>query len=336
MTKIDMRVAVLGAGSWGTTVARLTSVNAPTVLWARSPELARSINETHRNERYLPDFELPRALRATADIAEATRDADVIVMGVPVKGFRTTLTEVAQHARPWVPIVSLSKGLESGTRLRMSEVVAQTLPGHPVAVLTGPNLAREIMDGQAAASVIGMSDLVVARALQPVFTSGLFRVYTNHDVIGCEIAGALKNVIAIAAGMAQSLSVGDNTRAMVVTRGLAEIARLGVAMGGESATFSGLAGLGDLLATCMSPHSRNRHVGEQLGRGRTIAEITTEMKMVAEGVSTAKVVMELAASHGIEMPICAEISGVMDGSRTPMEAYRGLVRRRAGHESESG
>ena len=333
---LDMRVAVLGAGSWGTTVARLTSVNAPTVLWARSADVARSIAERHRNERYLPDFPLPRELRATADLEEAVRDADVLVMGVPVKGFRATLEEVARHARPWVPIVSLSKGLEPGTMLRMSEVAEQVMPGHPVGVLTGPNLAREIMDGQAAASVIGMSDLVVAEALQPVFASGLFRVYTNHDVVGCEIGGALKNVVAIATGMAESLSVGDNTRAMVVTRGLAEITRLGVAMGGEPATFAGLAGLGDLLATCMSKQSRNRHVGEQLGRGRTIDEITAEMNMVAEGVSTAKVVLELAAKHGIEMPIAAEIHGVLYEGRTPMEAYRGLVRRRAGHESESG
>jgi glycerol-3-phosphate dehydrogenase (NAD(P)+) len=232
--------------------------------------------------------------------------------------------------------VSLTKGLEQGSMLRMSQVAEQVLPGRPVGVLTGPNLAREIMDGQAAASVIGMSDLVVAEALQPVFAGGLFRVYTNHDVVGCELGGALKNVIAIATGMAEALSVGDNTRAMVITRGLAEITRLGVAMGGESETFAGLAGLGDLLATCMSPHSRNRHVGEQLGRGRGIDEIIAEMNMVAEGVNTTSVVLELARRNGVEMPIAEEIHAVLYEGASASRAYRGLRRRKAGHERESG
>ncbi len=331
-----MRVAVIGAGSWGTTVATLACANAPTVLWARSPEVAKEINEDHRNRRYMPDFRLPSALEATSDLEQATHNADVLVLGVPSSGLRETLEQVAAYVRPWIPIVSLTKGLEQGSLLRMSEVIEQVLPGHPVGVLTGPNLAKEIMEGQAAASVIGMTDRVVAEALQPVFASGLFRVYRNHDVIGCEIGGALKNVVAIATGMAEALTVGDNTRSMVITRGLAEITRLGVAMGGEPATFAGLAGLGDLLATCMSPQSRNRHVGEQLGRGRKLEEIVAGMNMVAEGVNTTKVVVELARRHEVEMPIAEEIHAVLYEGRNASGAYRGLRRRRAGLESESG
>jgi glycerol-3-phosphate dehydrogenase (NAD(P)+) len=330
-----MRVAVLGAGSWGTTVAALTSRNAPTILWARRRELAEEIDRAHTNERYLPGFPLPPALRATADLEEAVGGADLLVLGVPSQGLRAMLVSAAPYVRPWIPVVSLTKGLEDGTHLRMTQIIQEELPGHPPGVLTGPNLAREIMAGNAAASVIGMQDLVVAESLQRIFARGLFRVYRNHDVTGCELGGALKNVIAIATGMAEALGVGDNTRAMVVTRGLAEITRLGVAMGGEPATFAGLAGMGDLVATCMSPQSRNRHVGEQLGRGRKIEEIVAEMTMVAEGVKTAAVVVELARRHGVEMPIAEEIHGVLYRGRTPEEAYAGLRRHPAGHERDT-
>ena len=284
----------------------------------------------------MPGFDLPRGLEATADLQEAVEGADVVVMGVPSHGFRETLEQVAPFVRPWVPIVSLTKGLEQGSMLRMTQIIEELLPGHPAGVLTGPNLAKEIMSGRAAASVIGMADLVVAEALQGVFASGLFRVYTNHDVIGCELGGALKNVVAIATGMAEALTVGDNTRAMVVTRGLAELTRLGLAMGGEAATFAGLAGIGDLLATCMSPHSRNRQVGEQLGRGRKIDEIIAEMDMVAEGVKTCAVVVELAKRYDLEMPIGEEMYAVIYEGRSPAQAYRGLRRRKARHERDSG
>ena len=331
-----MRVAVIGAGSWGTTVAVLASRNVPTILWARRPEVAKEIVEERSNRSYLPDYVLPEALEATSDLEEAARAADVLVIGVPSHGFRETLEAVAPYVRPWVPVVSLSKGLEQDSMLRMTQIVEQVLPGHPAGVLTGPNLAKEIMSGNAAASVIGMQDLVVAEALQDVFAGGLFRVYTNHDVIGCELGGALKNVIAIATGMAQALSVGDNTRAMVITRGLAEVTRLGVAMGGEPATFAGLAGLGDLLATCMSPQSRNRHVGEQLGMGRKIDEIIADMNMVAEGVKTAAVVMELSKRHGVDMPVSEEIYAAIYQDRDAGDAYRGLRHRKPGHERDSG
>ncbi|MEM7409329.1 MAG: NAD(P)H-dependent glycerol-3-phosphate dehydrogenase [Myxococcota bacterium] len=333
---MQLRVAVLGGGSWGTTVATLASHNAPTTLWARRPEVVQEINEAHTNARYLPDAELPRTLRATDSIEEAVRDADVLVMGVPSQSVRSTLAEVKKFLRPWVPIVSLAKGLEQDSHLRMTEVIQQEVPDHLAGVLTGPNLAREIMSGFAAASVIAIDDARVARQIQRVFHSGLFRVYTNQDVVGCELGGALKNVIAIATGMGDGLGVGDNTRAAVITRGLAELTRLGVAMGGQAGTFAGLAGMGDLIATCVSPQSRNRHVGEQLGRGRTIDEIIEEMHMVAEGVKTSKVVLELADRHHVELPIASEVKGVVHDGHTAEQAYRGLTRRMPGAETDDG
>jgi glycerol-3-phosphate dehydrogenase (NAD(P)+) len=333
---VKLSVAVLGAGSWGTTVATLASHNAPTVLWSRRPEVAEEINSQHTNSTYLGAFKIPEDVRATPSLEEAVSGADLVVMGVPSHGFRDTLEQVAKHVRAWVPVVSLAKGLEEGSLLRMTQVIAELLPGHRCGVLTGPNLAREIMSGYAAASVIAIDDDSTAREIQSVFHSGLFRVYINRDVIGCELGGALKNVIAIATGMGDGLGVGDNTRSMVITRGLAELSRLGVAMGGRPETFSGLAGMGDLIATCTSQQSRNRYVGEQLGRGRTTAEIVEEMHMVAEGVKTCRVVMELAERYGVELPIAREVYGVVHEGRTPLQAYRGLVRRKPGAEGEPG
>ncbi len=329
-----MNVTVLGSGSWGTTVAALTTARNPTVLWARRPEVAEEVSAGHSNERYLPGFTLPRRLRGTADLQEACAGADVVILGVPSAGFRDVLSEAAAWVRPWVPVVSLTKGFEGGTLLRMTEVIEEVLPGHPAAALSGPNLAREIMGGQAAASVIATRDLGVAAALQQVLRHKLFRVYMNHDVVGCEAGGALKNVIAIAAGIAQGLGVGDNTRAAVITRGLAELTRLGVAMGAEAQTLAGLAGMGDLIATCMSPLSRNRSVGEQLGRGRRLGDILAELHMVAEGVGTAALVLELAERWGVELPICREINRIVRGEAVPTDAYRGLMA--PGHEADPG
>jgi glycerol-3-phosphate dehydrogenase (NAD(P)+) len=331
-----LHVTVLGAGSWGTTVATLACARNPTTLWARSPDVAREVNERHKNSTYLADFELPERLTATSDLEEATARAELVVVGVPTHGFRDVLKEVAPYVHPWVPIVSLSKGFEEGSHLRMTQVIQDVLPGRPAAALTGPNLAKEIMSGYAAASVIATEDLSVAAAIQSVLRRGLFRIYTNHDVIGCEVGGALKNVIAIATGIAQGLSVGDNTRAAVISRGLSELTRLGVAMGAEPVTFAGLAGMGDLIATCVSPLSRNRTVGERLGKGERIEDILASMKMVAEGVKTAGTVMELADRHGVEMPICREIARVVSGEETAEESYRGLMLTRPGHESEPG
>lgn len=333
---MKLRVGLIGGGSWGTTVASLTARNSPTTIWARNEETVKEINEKQVNEKYLPGFKLPKSLNATSSLKSAVETADVIVMGVPAQCFRSVLEEAVPHIRPWVPIISLSKGLENGTRMRMTEIIESLLPGHPVGVLSGPNLAREILAGQAAASVIAMVDITIASELQKVFRTGLFRVYTNTDVIGCELAGALKNIIAIAAGMGDGAGAGDNTRSAVITRGLAELTRLGTAMGGRPNTFAGLAGMGDLVATCSSPLSRNRHVGFQLGQGRSLNEIIQEMSMVAEGVKSCKVVMELAEEYGVEMPISYEVYKVIHEGNTVSEAFRGLLQYKLGSEEDPG
>jgi glycerol-3-phosphate dehydrogenase (NAD(P)+) len=329
---MPIRVAVIGGGSWGTTVAHLCAKNAPTTLWARRDDVAAEVRDHHTNSAYLAGFELSPSLHATSSMEEAVCTADLLVMGVPSHGMRDTAKELAACLRPWVPVVSLSKGLEQTTRLRMTQVLNEELPGHPCGVLTGPNLAKEILAGGAAASVVAMEDDTIAEALQDIFASDLFRVYTNPDVVGCEVAGALKNVMAIASGMADGLGTGDNTRAAVITRGLAELTRLGCAMGGHQQTFAGLAGMGDLIATCISPQSRNRYVGEQLGKGRKIDEVVEEMSMVAEGVKTSKVVMALAEEHGVDMPIAASVYAVVHEGAPATEAYRGLLGRQ--HRSE--
>ena len=331
-----MKVTVLGAGSWGTTVASLAARHNDATLWGRDEGQMREINDEHKNSKYLPDYDLPKNLEGTSDLEAAVTGAHVLVVGVPSHAFRSTLEAAKSFVHPWIPIVSLTKGLEAESMLRMTEVIKDVLPGRPVAALSGPNLAKEIMAGQAAATVIATHDREVAQALQSVFQSGLFRVYTNHDVVGCEMGGALKNVIAIAAGMAEGLSVGDNTRSAVIARGLAELSRLGEAMGGEAATFAGLAGLGDLVATCVSKQSRNRYVGEQLGQGRSLQDILDEMNMVAEGVKTVGSVMQLGERYGVDLPICREVHQVITGEITGDQAYRGLFRLQPGHEAEPG
>ncbi|HEX4110307.1 MAG TPA: NAD(P)H-dependent glycerol-3-phosphate dehydrogenase [Solirubrobacteraceae bacterium] len=328
-----VQVTVLGGGSWGTTVAALAAGNATTTLWARDADVAREIDEQHTNARFLGEERvLPQTLRATGDVVEAASGADVLVVGVPSVAVREVLRQAAPHVRPWIPVLSLVKGLEPDTRKRISEVIISELPGHPVGVLAGPNLAREVLDGFAAATVIATPDDAVGRALQPLFAGPRFRVYRNQDVLGSELGGVLKNVIAIAVGMAEGLGVGDNTRAMVIARGLAEMTRLGEAMGADPRTFAGLTGLGDLMATCMSPLSRNRRVGEELARGRTLEQIASDMNQVAEGVKTARTVMELADQHGVVMPIAAEVDAVVNEGRHPADAYRGLQRMAAGSE----
>jgi len=325
---MPIRVAVIGAGSWGTTVAALAAVNTPTVLWARRDELAKRITADHENVDYLAGFALPPELSATSSLDDAVGDADVIVMGVPSQGFREVLAELAPYVRAWVPVVSLAKGLERGSLKRMSEVVHDELPGHPVAVLTGPNLAKEILAGQPAATVVAVEDVTVGIELQRIFhATGRLRVYTNPDVVGCEVSGVVKNVIAIAAGMADGMGFGDNTRATLVTRGLAEMSRLGVALGADPMTFAGLAGIGDLIATCSSKQSRNHMVGVQLGQGRMIGEILAEMTMVAEGVKSSPSVLALARRHDVDMPITEEIVAVCQGERSAVEAVEQLMTR---------
>lgn len=320
---------MLGAGSWGTTVAALASRNVATVLWARRPELAVAINAGHRNPEYLPDGALPDDLVATASLEEALAGASVLVMAVPSHGFRAILAQARPSLPAAIPIVSLTKGLEERSLKRMTEVVADVAPGCPAGVLTGPNLAGEIMAGQPAASVVAMEDEAIAVEVQRLLGTDGFRVYSSTDVVGCEVAGALKNVTAIASGMGDGMGFGDNSRAALITRGLAELTRLGTALGGRPETFPGLAGMGDLVVTCISRRSRNRHVGEQLGRGRSMAEVMAEMKMVAEGVRTSRAVLDLAATVGVEMPIAEQVVAVLYGGRTAAEALPALMRREA-------
>src|ERR1700751_610581 len=331
--KREPTVVVLGGGSWGTTVASICARRGPTLQWVRSEETAKDINENHCNRRYLGDeVALSNTLRATTDFAEAADRADVVVMGVPSHGFRNVLTELASQLRPWVPVVSLVKGLEQGTNMRMSQIVEEVLPGHPAGILAGPNIAREVAEGYAAAAVLAMRDQNLAANLAELFRTKRFRTYTTDDVIGVEMAGALKNVYAIAVGMGYSVGIGENTRAMVMTRAVREMSKLGEAAGGPRDTFAGLAGMGDLIVPCTSQRSRNRHVGEQLGAGKQIDEIIASMNQVAEGVKAVSVIMEFATSYGVSMPIAREVDGVINHGATPEEAYRGLVAEKPGHE----
>jgi len=333
---MKLKVGILGGGSWGTTVASIVARNAEATIWARNPETVNEINEKHTNSKYLPNAQLTKSLKASISIEETVKNADLLVMGVPAQSFREVLQEAKPNIRPWIPIVSLAKGLEIGTKMRMTEVIEEEMPGHPAGVLTGPNLAKEIHFGKAAAAVIAMVDDTIAKELQPIFSSGLFRVYTNDDVIGCELGGALKNIMAIASGMGDGANAGDNTRAAVITRGLSELTRLGVAMGGKRSTFAGLAGMGDLVATCSSAKSRDHHVGFQLGQGKSLEQIIQEMNEVAEGVKTAKVVIELAKDYDVEMPISMEVYKVLYEGNTVYDAFKGLLKIEIGSEKEPG
>ncbi|WP_435218298.1 NAD(P)H-dependent glycerol-3-phosphate dehydrogenase [Luminiphilus sp. nBUS_07] len=330
------KIAVMGGGSWGTTVASLVSRNADIMLWARDAATVDDINGNHKNSRYLGDAPLNPTLKATLDPTEAIADADAVVMGIPSNNFRSVLTDIAPNLPDGAPLISLTKGLERGSRLRMTEICREVAPGRPVGVLTGPNLAREIVAGQAAAGVLALDDPSPQTWLQPVLNVGLFRVYTNPDHIGCELGGVFKNIIAIAVGMGDGLGAGDNTRAALITRGLAEMTRLGTALGGRAETFAGLAGMGDMIATCTSPQSRNRHVGIELAKGRSIEDIIASMHMVAEGVKSAPTVMELAMEYGIDMPISSDVFKVVTGASNARGVYRGLLRTRAAAESEPG
>jgi glycerol-3-phosphate dehydrogenase (NAD(P)+) len=329
-------VAVIGGGSWGSTVASIVAKHHPTIIWARRDEIAREITEEHTNRAYTGEHRLNDNLRATSDIEEAAGQADVLVMAVPSHGFRAVLEETAPYVRPWIPIVSLTKGLEQDTNKRMTEVISEVLPGHSAGVLAGPNLAREILEGYAAAALLAMPDEHVARSLQDIFRTTMFRVYAGTDVVGAEIAGPLKNVFAIAAGMAAGLSTGDNTLSLVIARSLSELTRIGMKLGGQMHTFAGLAGAGDLIATCISTLSRNRTVGMELAKGRSIEEVTAEMKMVAEGVKTSRVVEELSREHELELPIAHEVYCVCHEHKTPIDAFAGLLRRRPTYELEAG
>jgi len=328
----DLRIAVVGAGSWGTALAAVTAdKGADTILWARREELAQAIASRHENPDYLSGIELPPSLQATHDLEKATSTASVVVMAVPSHAFRVIFHDVVPLLGPDVPVVSLTKGIEQDSLKRMSEVMGEEADLGPsrVAALSGPNLAREVVARQPSATVVACAEKGVARKLQAAFMAHYFRVYTNPDVVGVELGGSMKNVIALAAGMAAGMGFGDNAKASLITRGLAEIARLGVAMGGNPLTFAGLAGMGDLVATCYSPLSRNRTVGEQLGRGRRLDEITGEMKMVAEGVKSSKPLCAMAERHSVEVPIAQHVVRVLYEGVSPEDMVLSLMLREA-------
>ena len=305
---------MLGAGSWGTTFAQvLCDAGTPVRLWCRRPELAEIINADHQSPEYLPGIVLPAALLATADPAEALADAQVVVLAVPAQTLRENLIGWRGLLPPGAVLMSLIKGIELGTGDRMSQVIAEvTGTGlDRIAVISGPNLAREIAERQYCATVVACADQNVADQLQKACHTGYFRPYTNPDVVGCELGGSVKNVIALAVGIAVGMGLGDNTKAMLITRGLAEIARLGAALGADQHTFAGLAGMGDLVATCSSPLSRNRTFGEKLGRGIPLADVIASTNQIAEGVKSSESVLQLARTHGVEMPITEVMAGVL-------------------------
>ena len=308
-------------------MATIVGAAHPVSLWARSEELASSMRETRENARYLPGVGLADDLVVTSSLAEALDGARIVFMAVPSHGFRDVLTGAQPLAGGIEAVISLSKGIEMGTNLRMSQVIGEVLPGVPAGVLTGPNLAREVAQGHPAACVVALPDEDLAERVQNLVHTRTFRTYMGTDVVGCEIAGATKNVMAIAAGIGDGLGLGDNTRAVLITRGLAELGRLGVALGGKVLTFGGLAGVGDLVATCASPKSRNRTVGFALGEGRSLEEIVNGMHMVAEGVKSAGPLVGLARAHGVEMPIAEQVEAIVEGRCSPPQALMNLMGR---------
>jgi glycerol-3-phosphate dehydrogenase (NAD(P)+) len=326
------RAAVLGAGSWGTTFAKvLADAGGDVMLYARRPELAKSITEDRENPDYLPGIRLPEAVRATADPAEALLDAEIVVLAVPSQSLRENLTDWAPLLPPDAILLSLMKGIELGSTKRMSEVICEVtgVGQERVAALSGPNLAREIAEEQPAATVIACVDTDRAAALQAACHTPYFRPYTNPDLVGCELGGAVKNVIALAAGIAEGLGFGDNTRASLITRGLAETARLGLALGAELTTFAGLAGLGDLVATCSSPLSRNRTFGEKLGHGLSVEEVQQSARQTAEGVKSCRSVLDLARAHDVYVPITEAVVRVCHEGEAPAHMVKEIMSREA-------
>lgn len=317
------RLAVIGAGAWGTVLSLLLARGGHRVaLWTRRPEHARELAETRENRAYLPGPRLPDGIRPTADPDEAVRDAEALFVALPSQGLR----EVLERLPPAPAVVSCTKGLEAGSFRRVSEIVAEYQPRALLAALSGPNLAREIADGHPAAATVASRDADLAARAQAWLQSDAFRVYTSHDLTGVEIGGAVKNVIALAAGMSDGLELGDNAKASIITRGLAEIVRLGRHLGGARETFYGLAGLGDMVATCASTGSRNHTAGVRIARGATLAELQAS-RLTAEGIPTVRAVVEHARGAGLELPIAAEVHEVVYGGKDPREAIRSLMRR---------
>jgi glycerol-3-phosphate dehydrogenase (NAD(P)+) len=329
------RVVIFGAGSWGTAFAQvLADAGADQVtLWARRESVAAGIREQHRNPDYLPEVELSPSVTATSDPARAAADADLVVLAVPSQSLRENLADWGACLPADVPVVSLMKGIELGTGLRMSEVVESSgVRRDRVVVVTGPNLSREIAARQPAAGVVAGADHATADRVAEAVMTSYFRPYTQTDVVGAELGGAVKNVIALAVGMAEGLGYGDNTKSTLITRGLAETARLGQALGADPATLMGLAGVGDLIATCMSPLSRNHRVGVAIGQGRSVQEVLAVPHQTAEGVKSCRSVVELGRRHGVDLPICQGVSAVVAGEVTPERLTGELMARARKHE----
>ena len=331
------RVAVVGAGSWGTTLADLVAAKGDTtVLWAYESEVADEINRRHRNDVFLPEAPLHHGITATTDLAAAVHGADVVVCAAPSHAVRRLMAEAAAALAPGVLVVSAAKGLEGESHRRVSEVLAEVLPaGARIAALSGPTFAREVYERQPTAAAVASARAEAASAAQRVLAAPHFRVYTNDDLVGVELGGALKNVIAIAAGILDGLGLGHNSRAALITRGLAEITRLGAALGARPATFAGLAGMGDLVLTATGHLSRNRSLGVELGRGRTLADVMARRLSVAEGVHTARAAVSLAASAGVELPICREVARVLFDGKEPRQAIGDLMERALRSEAGS-
>ncbi len=322
------QIGVIGAGAWGTTLAvMLAAGERPVTIWAHTAEAADQLATERQNRRYLPGVTLPPNVRVATDDAYLGEPHRAYLLAVPSAHLRHTLQRLSPTLDANAPLLSLVKGIEAESHLRMSEVIGQELPGRRVAVLSGPNLAREIAAGKPAGSVVASTDQALAGEMAALLASDRFRVYTNPDVVGVELCGALKNVVALAAGMVDGLGFGDSAKAGIITRGLAEMTRLGVAAGAHPLTFAGLAGVGDLIATCMSPLSRNRRAGELMGSGMAWTDASAQIAGVAEGVTTVTGALALAAAHAVEMPIADQVAAVVHGGRPPLAAVAELMSR---------
>jgi glycerol-3-phosphate dehydrogenase (NAD(P)+) len=328
-------IAIIGAGSWGTALAVLLGRQGRRVLlWPRRAEQAEALSRTRENHLYLPGVALPAAVEICREAEAAIAESDIVILAVPAKGMREIARRIAGHIPAGKPLLSAAKGLEPDSGKRMSEIIGEALPGQPIAVLSGPNLANEVAAGAPTTTVVASRESEICKLIQSALMGPTFRVYTNTDVIGVELGGALKNIVAIGAGISDGLGFGDNTKAALVTRGLAEMTRLGVAMGARALTFQGLSGIGDLMATCASPHSRNYKVGFRLAQGESLSAIVSGMDQIAEGVPTTQAAVKLAARYQADMPIATHLHGVLFEGVAPKAAVTGLMSRPARDEWE--
>lgn len=328
-------ISVIGAGSWGTALSLALHENCPDItLWARREKLCEDIEQSRENREYLPGVTLPDSLTVTADMEKAVKEKDALALVVPSHTVRHIARQAAPYVTPGTVIISCAKGLEEKTHLRMSEVLREELPLCRIAVLSGPNHAEEVSRRIPSATVVSADSRKLAEAVQDLFMTSFLRVYTNPDLLGVELAAALKNVIALGVGISDGLGFGDNTKAALMTRGITEIARLGQKQGADLMTFAGLAGIGDLVVTCTSRHSRNRQFGMELGRGKTADQVLAEMRMVAEGVKTTAAARELAEKNGVEMPITSQVYAVLYQGKPPRQAVETLMKRGKTHEQE--